>query len=156
MAGALRRAGFEVQFIDAVGLSLDTRHPVGFDCYLYGLSPDQVVKRINVDTEIVGIGFGFSFEWPTCRDLVNDIRKKFPNALLLGGGEHLTAMPEQTMQDTELDIGILGEGEEIAVEVARAYQAGALDPSKILGVTFKSPSGEVIQNDRRPRLRLPL
>ncbi len=153
VAGALRAAGFEVQFIDAVGESLDTRHPANHDCYLYGLSSEQIIERIDTDVDIIGIGFGFSFEWPTCRDLVNDIRTKFPNVLLLGGGEHVTAVPDQTMQDTELDIGILGEGEETAVEIARAYRAGTLDPSKILGITYVSRSGEVVKNDRRPRKR---
>ena len=115
VAGALRNSGFDVQFIDAVGESLDTRHPSDFDCYLYGLSPSQTVDRIRSDTEIIGVGFGFSFEWPTCRDLVEAIRDRFPSALLLGGGEHVTAVPEQTMKESALDIGILGEGEETAV-----------------------------------------
>jgi len=153
LAGALREAGFDVQFIDAVGESLDTRHPADYDCYLYGLSPAQTVDRIRPDTDIIGVGFGFSFEWPTCRDLVNDIRKRFPDALLLGGGEHVTAVPEQTLRDTALDLGILGEGEETAVEIAKAYEAGALDPSKIAGITYISESGELIQNERRPRKR---
>ncbi len=153
VAGALREVGFEVQFIDAVGDSLDTRHPTDYDCYLYGLSPEQTIKKIDPDTNIIGVGFGFSFEWPTCRDLVNDIRKKFPDALLLGGGEHVTAMPEQTMRDSALDIGLLGEGEETAVEVAQAYADGTLELTKILGITYVSPSGEVMQNDRRPRVR---
>jgi len=130
VAGALREAGFEVQFIDAVGGSLDTRHLADYDCYFCGISPEQTIDRIDPDTKIIGVGFGFSFEWPTCRDLVNDIRKRFPDALLLGGGEHVTAVPEQTMKDTALDIGILGEGEETAVEIAKAYDAGNLDPTK--------------------------
>ncbi|MDG2033960.1 MAG: radical SAM protein, partial [Rhodospirillales bacterium] len=153
VAGALREAGFEVQFIDAVGDSLDTRHLTDYDCYLYGLSPEQTIEKIDPDTNIIGVGFGFSFEWPTCRDLVNDIRKKFPDALLLGGGEHVTAMPEQTMHDSALDIGLLGEGEETAVEVVQAYADGTLELPKILGITYVSPSGEVVQNDRRPRKR---
>ena len=153
VAGALREAGFEIQFIDALGESLDTRHPADHDCYLYGLSPEQTVEKIDPDTDIIGVGFGFSFEWPTCRDLVTDIRIRFPDALLLGGGEHITAMPEQTMKDTGLDIGLLGEGEETAVEIARAYVDGALELPKIRGITYVSPSGEVVQNERRPRKR---
>ena len=117
------------------------------------MSPEQTVEKIDPDTDIIGVGFGFSFEWPTCRDLVTDIRIRFPDALLLGGGEHITAMPEQTMKDTGLDIGLLGEGEETAVEIARAYVDGALELPKIRGITYVSPSGEVVQNERRPRKR---
>ena len=56
VAGALREAGFEVQFIDAVGESLDTRHRADYDCYLYGLSPEQTIEQIDPDTDIIGVG----------------------------------------------------------------------------------------------------
>ena len=47
VAGALRNAGFQVQFIDAVGESLDTRHPAPNDCFLYGLSLEEIVCNID-------------------------------------------------------------------------------------------------------------
>ena len=124
IAGILHDAAFKVQFIDAVGESLDTRHPLENNCYLYGLSSAQTIAKIHPETEIIGVGFGFSFEWPTCRDLVNSIRQKFPKALLVGGGEHITAVPEQTMKESALDIGVLGEGEETILEIVKAYKNG--------------------------------
>ena len=153
VAGALQESGFKVQFIDAVGESLDTRHLADHDCYLYGLSHAQTVAKICNDTEIIGVGFGFSFEWPTCRDLVASIRERFPNALLIGGGEHVTAVPEQTMKESALDIGVLGEGEETILEIATAYQRDELDLNKILGVCYSNNDLEVVVNDRRPRKR---
>lgn len=153
VAGALREAGFDVQFIDAVGESLDTRYPAGFECYLYGLSTSEIVSSIRQDTDIIGVGFGFSFEWPTCRDLVGDIREQFPNALLIGGGEHITAMPEQAMAESELDIGILGEGEETTLEIAEQVRDGILEKRDILGVVYSDENGEVVINDRRARKR---
>ena len=78
LAGALRGAGIAVQLIDAVGESLDTRHPAPNDCYYYGLSPAETVDRIDPDCKIVGVAFGFSFEWPACRDLVATIRERYP------------------------------------------------------------------------------
>ena len=153
IAGALRGVGFDIQFIDAVGESLDTRHRADHDCYIYGLSPSQTVAKIRAETEIIGVGFGFSFEWPTCRDLVNSIRERFPNALLLGGGEHLTATPVQTLEESALDIGVLGEGEETTLEIGNAYRNGNLDPKTILGISYRNESGEIVVNERRPRKR---
>ncbi|MDP6927288.1 MAG: cobalamin-dependent protein, partial [Rhodospirillales bacterium] len=124
VAGALREAGFQVQFIDAVGESLDTRHPAPNDCFLYGLSLEQIVDRIDPESEIIGVAFGFSFEWPVGRNLVNEIRKKFPQTLLIGGGEHVTAVPDQSLAESALDIGVLGEGEETAVEIATVFAEG--------------------------------
>ncbi len=153
IAGTLHDAAFKVQFIDAVGESLDTRHPIENNCYLYGLFSAQTIAKNHPETEIIGGGFGFSFEWPTCRDLVNSIRQNFPNALLVGGGEHITAVPEQTMKESALDIGVLGEGEETILEIAIAYKNGELDLKNILGVCYSDVTGEIVINDRRPRKR---
>ena len=60
-------------------------------------------------------------------------------------------MPEQTMKDTGLDIGLLGEGEETAVEIARAYVDGALELPKYEVLHMSPHPGEVVQNERRPR-----
>ena len=153
LAGALRGAGIAVQLIDAVGESLDTRHPAPNDCYYYGLSPAETVDCIDPDCKIVGVAFGFSFEWPACRDLVAAIRERYPEKLLIGGGEHITALPEQSLSESALDICVLGEGEETAVEIAAAYLAGDLKPEAIDGIAYKDPSGTAVINARRARRR---
>ncbi len=153
VAGTLRAAGHDVSLIDAVGDSLDTRHDAENDCFLYGLSLDEVVKRIAPDTAIIGVACGFSFEWPTCRDLIGKIRERFPDALLLGGGEHVTAVPVQSLEESALDVAVLGEGEETALEVVNAFAAGALDAAAIEGVAYKSHDGKAVINPRRARKR---
>lgn len=153
IAGTVRDGGFDVQVIDGVGEKLDTRHRVDNDCYMYGLTPEETVARIDDDAEIIGVAFGFSFEWPACRDLTKLIRERFPDALLIGGGEHVTAVPEQSLRESALDIAILGEGEETALEICKAFEAGELDPSTILGAAYIDNEGNAIINDRRPRKR---
>jgi anaerobic magnesium-protoporphyrin IX monomethyl ester cyclase len=153
IAGSLRSAKFEVQMIDAVGESLDTRHPSNNDCFIYGLSQKQTIDRIDPDTEIIGIALGFSFEWPTCRDLMNAVRESFPKALLIGGGEHITAVPTQSLEDSAIDIGVLGEGEETAVEIAIAVSENRLNPEEIPGIVFRNRMGQIHINERRPRKR---
>jgi len=153
VAGSLREAGFAVQLIDGVGESMDTRHEAANDCYYYGLTPEETVARIDADAKVIGVSFGFSFEYPACRDLVNLIRKRFPDALLLGGGEHVTAVPEQSLKESALDIAVLGEGEETAIELVTAYAAGTLDPSRILGIAYRAADGRVLTTERRARRR---
>ena len=94
VAGTLRDAGHGVSFINAVGEALDQRTEAANDCFLYGLTPEETIARIPADAQVIGVACGFSFEWPTCRDLIAGIREKFPDALMIGGGEHVTAMPE--------------------------------------------------------------
>ena len=153
VAGALREAGHAVDVIDGVGESLETRHPAPNDCYIYGLSLEQVVERVPEDAGIIGVSAGFSFEWPTCRDLVAMLRARFPDVLLIGGGEHMTAMPEASLEGSALDLGVLGEGEETAVELADAVAAGSPDLSAIQGIVYKEADGTITLNPRRPRKR---
>ncbi|MBC8268844.1 MAG: B12-binding domain-containing radical SAM protein [Rhodospirillaceae bacterium] len=153
VAGTLREGGHDVSFIDGVGEALDTRHTVKNDCFLYGLSLEDIVKRIPSDAEVVGVACGFSFEWPTCRDLIAGIRKRFPNALLIGGGEHVTAMPVQSIEESELDLGVLGEGEETALEVINAFSTGTIDKTLIEGIVYKDGDGKAQSNPRRARKR---
>jgi anaerobic magnesium-protoporphyrin IX monomethyl ester cyclase len=153
VAGTLRDGGHDVSFIDGVGEALDTRHTVKNDCYLYGLSLEDIVKRIPSDAEVIGVACGFSFEWPTCRDLIGGIRERFPDALLIGGGEHVTAMPVQSIEESELDLGVLGEGEETALEVVNAFATGTIDKTLIEGIVYKDGDGKAQSNPRRARKR---
>lgn len=153
IAGTLRDGGFDVQVIDGVGEALDQRFPVEKDCYMYGLKPEEIVAKIDDDAQIIGVAFGFSFEWPACRDLTKLVRKRFPDALMMGGGEHVTAVPEQSLVESALDIGILGEGEETALMICKAFEAGNLDPAIIEGAAYLDKDGNAIINDRRARKR---
>ncbi|NQV55939.1 MAG: B12-binding domain-containing radical SAM protein [Rhodospirillales bacterium] len=153
VAGAVREAGFGVQLIDGVGESLDTRHPAPNNCYFYGLSQDQIVERIDPDAKVIGVAFGFSFDWPACRDLVTAIRARYPDKLLIGGGEHITALPEQSLQESSLDLCVLGEGEETTIEVTAAYLAGRLDTKSVAGIAFRNDEGGITVNQRRERRR---
>ena len=153
VAGTLQDAGYEVDVIDAVGESPDARHPYDNDCFLYGLSPQQTIDRIDPDCDIIGVAAGFSFEWPSCQELIALIRERFPDALLVGGGEHVTAMPGHSLSESELDIGVLGEGEETVLEIARSYASGKLDPAAIEGIVYKTKDGAVVTNPRRARTR---
>ncbi|MDC0190841.1 B12-binding domain-containing radical SAM protein [Rhodospirillales bacterium] len=153
IAGSLKSAGFEIQVVDAVGESLDTRHLVGNDCYYYGLSFDEIVETIDPETKIIGVTFNFSFEYPESRDLAKQIRERFPNSLFVGGGEHITAVPIQSLEESVLDVGVLGEGEETMVEIANLYMENKLDLKSVNGIAYKDKNGDVVVNPRRQRKR---
>lgn len=153
IAGMLRHGGHDVSVIDGLGESLDTRHRVRNDCYVYGLSPQETVDRIPGDVEVIGIAVGFSFEWPFCRDLIGDIRRRFPQVLLIGGGEHVTAVPVQSLEDSGLDVVVMGEGEETALALIDAYAADGKVPADLQGIAYKGPDGGAVINPRRARKR---
>lgn len=153
LAGSLRDAGYEFSVIDGLGEALDRRHHAENDCYLYGLHPDEIVEQIPDETSVIGISASFSFEWPTCRDLIERIRSRFPSALIIGGGEHITALPEISLEESSLDVAVLGEGEEILLNLLEAYSTGKKDFSELAGIAYKATTGEVRKNPAYGRIR---
>jgi radical SAM superfamily enzyme YgiQ (UPF0313 family) len=128
IASALREAGHHVTAVDAVGEGLDRYTRLDWTPYtlMHGLSEDEIVSRIDPAAELIGISCMFSVEWIAVRDLATAIRRAFPRALIVFGGEHATACPEYSLQDCPAaDVCVLGEGEETIVDVARALADGA-------------------------------
>lgn len=153
LAGSLRAGGFQVIVIDGLGEALDERHPADNDCYLYGLHPDAVVARIPSEAKVIGISASFSFEWPTCRDLIRRIKEQFPHVLLVAGGEHITALPELCLEESELDICILGEGEEVFVNLLSSIVQGDAGLADVLGIAYKTREGKIRRNGAYGRIR---
>ena len=148
ISAALRAAGFGVRIIDAVAEAPGTRARY---CkgYLVGLRLEQIVERIPAETEIVGITIVFTHEWPMAVKLIDLIRRRFPRAAIVLGGEHVTSMPEFCLLTSKADIAVQGEGEETVVELARAL-CDRKPLAGIAGITYRQ-ADTVAVNPRRER-----
>lgn len=141
IAGVLRRAGVPFTVIDAVGEGIDTitsyaRRP---DMKVQGLTDEEVVSRIPADTDIIGLTCMFSTLWPIVRDLSEKIRARFPDALMVLGGEHGTAVPEYTLRTSPFQIVALGEGVDSVLEIVKTYRADGLSRAawaNVKGIAF--------------------
>jgi anaerobic magnesium-protoporphyrin IX monomethyl ester cyclase len=120
IAGSLRAAGHEVSVIDAVGEAPDRIVALGRVSQL-GLPVDEIVRRLPADVQVIGLSAMFTYQWSLVKDLIHALKAARPDVLLLGGGEHFTGLPEISLQESPIDIIALGEGEETAVSVLRAY-----------------------------------
>ncbi|MFI5396509.1 MAG: B12-binding domain-containing radical SAM protein, partial [Candidatus Binatia bacterium] len=121
VAAVLREHGHRVSCLDAIAERIDQF--IHDDDYLsQGLTIEETVERIDPDSTIIGVSGMFTQDWPHTRQLCSAIRAKFPAALLVGGGEHFTALPEFSLRDCpELDLCVLGEGEETMLDIANCF-----------------------------------
>jgi radical SAM superfamily enzyme YgiQ (UPF0313 family) len=126
IAGTLKQNGLAYTVIDGTGEALDaiSQYPQRADFMIQGLSFDEITARIPGQTKIIGLACMFSTLWPLTRDLAAHIRERFPEALMVLGGEHGTAVPELSLRTSPFDVMILGEGEETFLALARAVLAG--------------------------------
>jgi anaerobic magnesium-protoporphyrin IX monomethyl ester cyclase len=126
LAGSLREAGFDdIHFVDGM-----THH----------LSHEQIAEKIaELQPDIVGTTAitPSIYEAEAILDLARDVA---PGALRVLGGIHATFMYKQVLSESDaVDVIVRGEGEEIIVNLVRAYAGGDWEAARhgILGLAFR-------------------
>jgi len=150
IAGALEEAGHKVLVVDALALGMATYTPFR-SIYLRGLPIDEVCGRVPKDTKMIGVSCMFSAQWLVVRELIRELKKRFPGVPVVLGGEHGTGMPDLTMEQSPVDVIVTGEGEETAVELAARIQDGR--PLEGMAGTVVRTKDKWTSNARRDRIR---
>jgi len=153
LAGMLGAEGYDVQAIDAIGEDINRFTPIdGTVGVAQGLDADAIVDRIDPDAKIIGFSAMFSCSWTLDKRILTAIRQRFPDALIIAGGEHITACADYVLADCPaLDMCVKGEGEQSLLEIVRAYFSGT-SPFAVEGIVWRK-DGKVIDNPGRPRIR---
>lgn len=73
--------------------------------------------------------------------LINRVKEKFPGIFVVAGGPHVTALPEEALERSKVDVIVLGEGEVTFHELVNLYQRTEhISPDslrKINGIAFR-------------------
>ncbi|PYM67424.1 MAG: hypothetical protein DMD79_00990 [Candidatus Rokuibacteriota bacterium] len=137
LTSVLRRAGIEVDTLDAHLLGLTNRECV------------EVAER--GDYSLVGISCSAQRAYPEAAGLARDIKRRMPHVHVVGGGQFLSHVHDQVAaSEPAFDSLVRGEGEQTLVALIRRLERGeALDG--LPGVTFRR-DGAVVVNAPAPRL----
>lgn len=153
VAASLRAEGHEVYIIDGIGDAPDQIVQLNDDYVLNGLSHEEINQRILPGTQAIGLSCMFSMNWIQDRALIDIVGASHPDILIFAGGEHINAAADFSLRQTKyLKVCVLGEGEETAVELIKAYESGG-DYSQLDGVAYRNENGETIINKKRGRIR---
>jgi anaerobic magnesium-protoporphyrin IX monomethyl ester cyclase len=92
----------------------------------------KLIKKYKPD--IVGIS-NTTQEYNTACKLAEEIKKIDKNILVVTGGHHISALPKTLSKD--IDIGVIGEGEETFTEIVKAHEKGDISElDKIKGIVY--------------------
>jgi len=80
--------------------------------------------------------------------LARMIKAEFPDSIVVAGGLHPTAVPEEALGTGDIDYVVRGEGEEVMLQLYRAVRGGD-DPTKLMGLSFMR-NGQVVNNPEAP------
>lgn len=155
VSGYLRKQGYAPVIVDAVGEGLNKIwYPEGIDNYqCQGLTIADTVAGIPENAKVIGFSTMFSGEWPVHRQLITAVRGRFPDAYLVAGGEHATALAEYSLRDClALDAVATGEGEHVFYEIVETVRAGG-DPAELISVCTLDRDGKFHDSPGLSRIR---
>lgn len=84
--------------------------------------------------------YGISFTSKTAKlayKTINAVKEAFPGILVIAGGAHATALPEEVLRESKADACVVGEGEQTFYEIVDACSRGTIDFSAIDGVAYR-------------------
>ncbi|MDP8233439.1 MAG: radical SAM protein [Candidatus Saelkia tenebricola] len=140
IAAVTRKAGYDVDIIDMCGEDIECTEIVRGKYVVYGMNFSALKKRLK-DCDVIGFSSMFSQDWVFHRELIQYVSRLNPEAVLVAGGEHVSALAEYCMKDCpQLDVCVIGEGEGVFVQLLDALQ-NKKEFSGIRGLVYRINKG---------------
>jgi anaerobic magnesium-protoporphyrin IX monomethyl ester cyclase len=134
---ALRKAGFSVTILDE-RVAADADAPIR--------------RALSNKPLFVGISSMTGYQIGHGLALARKVRELTPEIPIVWGGVHPTIHPESTVQHPLVDIAVIGEGEETAVDLARTLEKKS-DLTGVRGIALKD-AGRPVLTAGRPKADL--
>ncbi|MBL7196575.1 MAG: cobalamin-dependent protein [Candidatus Omnitrophica bacterium] len=136
----LKQKGYEVKIVDSIA---------PFKKY----SKNDIKELIKIyKPDIVGFSLFINFITEVY-DFVMELKGTFNNIIFIAGGPHASALPEEVIQHG-FDFVVIGEGEEIVVELANSIEKQNRPYEKIKGLAFKNrKDNKIIITEPNPYIK---
>lgn len=113
----------------------------------------QIISKHIEEHEINVIATGtISAHYNKVKNIIDAAKAAKSDIVAIVGGGVISSEPELVFQSLEIDIGVLGEGEETIVELAEALIARQ-DISRISGLIYQANSGQVVLTQERKSIK---
>jgi len=143
------RPEVDVKIMDAVAEGFHHEEELDEDFIAYGSPLSEIRKRIEAyRPQVVGITCLFSSVFPVVRQICRMVKEVDPNILTVIGGTYPSFLPEYCLAEPNLDLIVLGEGEESFRDLLRGLREGR-PLTEVDGLAYKEDGRVIIQ----PRTR---
>ncbi len=139
IAAVLERAGHEVQIIDCVAEDFRRVVPLPDGRRRHGLDGADLARRIDdFRPMLVGVSCLFSAQSPAAHHVCRLVKETNPAIRTVMGGAHPSAVPEEVLEDPNVDFAAVGEGEMTILRLVEALEHGQARPSDPAGLAFRN------------------
>ncbi len=122
------------------------------DGYIEGLNREKLSKELDAySPDLVGV----SVVTPRAKqglEIARIIKEKSPKTYVVLGGPHITALGQEVVTHDEVDIGVIGEGENTMLELVKALE-NEKDLSSVAGIIYQDKDGQVIRTKSREMIK---
>ncbi len=149
IAASLEKHGYEVKVLDAVAedygnqVLIDGRTPM----LQVGMTYERIGEQVrSFSPDVVGISGMFSFQRENYHKLAKTVKDVDKNIIVIMGGAHATADPEEAMSDSNFDYLVIGEGE-ITITGLLSKLSSNDDVGTLEGIAYRD-SGNALRINR--------
>lgn len=148
LSGALKKAGHETDLVFDPGAG-DIEYKFKFLERSFDLTKHMLKKAKAYAPDLIAFS-SLTNLYPWVSRMANLIKQQMPTPIIVGG-LHPTIMPELVINNPDIDMICIGEGEEALLELAESMDGGGSDYS-IRNIWFKR-NGTIIRNPIRPLMQ---
>lgn len=144
----LETNGYNVSIIDALAEGIDIVKKTK-NYTRIGLSKETIIEKLNYyKPDIVGISTMFTAYSADAHDIAKIVKQVNPKTLVIFGGAHASILYKNVLHDHNVNIVVIGEGEETILEVVRKFE-NKNNLQNINGTAIRNSQGEITLNPRR-------
>jgi len=145
VAAILEKEKYNVKILDVAAEDFENEIPVGDKSIKYGLCFEEIEKRIKrFSPHIVGVSCSLSNQFDSVKDICRIVKSINEDIITIIGGEHPSALPEESLKNKFVDFIIIGEGEKTTLQLIKCIEQGK-EVSKIDGVAFKEKDKVIVK-----------
>lgn len=126
----------------------------GFDVKIYDVLPDrmdaEIIEILSLKPLFVGFSVFTGMRTAWTAEMSRKLKEHNPATIIVWGGIHPSLVPHQCLEENFVDIVVVGEGEQTAVELSISLQRNS-DLRTVKGIGFKS-NGKVLLNEARAQI----
>ncbi len=144
----LETNGYNVSIVDALAEGINVvKKTKNFT--RVGLSKKTIIEKLNYyKPDIVGVSTMFTAYSSDAHDIAKIVKQVNSKTLVIFGGAHASILYKNVLHDQNVDIVIIGEGEETILEVVKKF--GKKESlQNISGTAIKNNKNKIILNPKR-------
>ncbi len=104
---------------------------------------DAAKEVVKVNPQFVGFT-SHTFTYNVVKEMIREIKKSNPRIKIIVGGPHASALPRESLEDLKADIVVIGEGEEVCLEIIRRLDEKSDNFKDILGIAYWDKGAAVL------------